>query len=252
MNHVCHIKRHGGFWTLNLCGDKPMKVVLFVLMFVLSAGRPFSQTSSNNCLPAKGTVCATNLIAGPTNSAIANLSAYVPDDKYKLRIGDRVSFQIIEDRDAPRSLVIADSGELDLPYLGRLAAADKTCKQLAIEIKAALEAEYYYRASVVIALDSANRLLGRVYVWGQVRTQGPIELAVNESLTAGKAVLRAGGFGDFANRKKVKVIRPATASAPKRVFELNMVEILEDGQTEKDLPLQAEDSVIVGSRLINF
>jgi protein involved in polysaccharide export with SLBB domain len=147
---------------------------------------------------------------------------------------------------------VADSGELDVPYLGRLSAADKTCKQLAAEIKAQLEKEYYYRASVVLALDTANRVLGRVYVWGQVRTQGPIELAVNENLTAGQAVLRAGGLGDFANKKKVKLIRPGVKGSGKQVFELNMVEILEDGQTEKDLVLQADDSVIVGSRLINF
>jgi polysaccharide export outer membrane protein len=179
-------------------------------------------------------------------------SGYVADDKYKLRIGDRVSFQILEDRDAPKSLIVADSGELDVPYLGRLAASDKTCKQLAAEIKAQLEKEYYYRASVVLALDAANRLLGRVYVWGQVRNQGPIELSVNENLTAGKAILRAGGFGDFANKKKVKLIRPGANGFAKQVFELNMVEILEDGQTEKDIALQSDDSVIVGSRLINF
>ena len=135
------------------------------------------------------------------------LSGYVPDDKYKLRVGDRVSFQILEDKDPPRCLLVADSGELDMPYLGRLPAADKTCKQLAEEVKVQLEKEYYYRASVVLALDAANRVLGRVYVWGQVRNQGPIEMAVNENLTAGKAILRAGGFGDFANKKRVKVIR---------------------------------------------
>jgi polysaccharide export outer membrane protein len=147
---------------------------------------------------------------------------------------------------------VADSGEVDIPYLGRMTAVDKTCKELSGEIKVQLEKEYYYRASVVLALDLANRVLGRVYVWGQVRNQGPIELALNENLTAGKAVLRAGGFGDFANKKKVKVIRLANNGAGKQVFELNMVEILEDGQTEKDVILQPDDSVIVGSRLINF
>jgi len=184
--------------------------------------------------------------------SVTTLNAYVADDKYKLRIGDKVSFQIIEDRDAAKSLVVADSGELEVPYLGRMAALDKSCKQLASEIKAQLEREYYYHASVVLALDSANRVLGHVYVWGQVRNQGPIEVIVNEDLTAGKAVLRAGGFGDFANKKRVKVIRPSGHGKEKQVFELNMVEILEDGQTEKDVVLQADDSVIVGSRLINF
>jgi protein involved in polysaccharide export with SLBB domain len=199
----------------------------------------------------RSTIAFTNTPPG-TLSATAPILSYTPDDKYKLRIGDKVSFQIIEDRDQPKSLVVADSGELDVPYLGRMNAVDKTCKQLATEIKAQLEKEYYYRASVVLALDAANRVMGRVYVWGQVRNQGPIELSVDENLTAGKAVLRAGGFADFANKKKVKVIRPATNGAAKQVFELNLVEILEDGQTEKDVTLRADDSVIVGSRLINF
>jgi len=192
---------------------------------------------------------------GGTNAAAspASLSGYVPDDKYKLRVGDRVSLQILEDRDAPKSLVVADSGELDVPYIGRAAAADKTCKQLAEELKARLEKEYYHRATVIIALDLANKLLGRVYVWGQVRQQGAIDVALNETLTAGKAILRAGGFADFANKKRVKVVRSGTADrAVKETFELNMVDILERGKTEKDLVLQPDDFIIVPSRLINF
>ena len=198
---------------------------------------------------------ATTAIAG-TNAAVTtpvSLSGYVPDDKYKLRVGDKISLQILEDRDAPKGLVVADSGELDVPYVGRVAASDKTCKQLADELKTRLEAEYYYRATVIIALDVANKVLGRIYVWGQVRNQGPIDIAVNENLTAGKAILRAGGFADFANKKRVKVVRSGGAeSAAKQSFELNMVDILEKGKTEKDVILQPDDFIIVPSRLINF
>lgn len=189
---------------------------------------------------------------GTNYSAAVTLTGYVPDDKYKLRVGDKVSFQIAEDRELPKALLVADSGELDVPYIGRVAAADKTCKQLADELKVALEKEYYYRATVVLGLDQANKFLGRIYVWGQVRNQGPIDIAVNENLTAGKAILRAGGFGDFANKKKVKVVRAATEGSGKQVFELNMVEILEQGKTEKDILLKPDDSVIVSDRPFNF
>jgi polysaccharide export outer membrane protein len=183
----------------------------------------------------------------------ASLSGYVPDDKYKLRVGDKISLQILEDRDAPRGLVVADSGELDVPYVGRVGATEKTCKQLAEELKARLEKEYYYRATVIIALDVANKFMGRIYVWGQVRNQGPIDLGVNENLTVGKAILRAGGFGDFANKKRVKVVRGGgTEGAAKQNFELNLIDILENGQTERDLVLQPDDFIIVPSRLINF
>ena len=191
-------------------------------------------------------------LSAGTNAAppiATNLSAYVPDDKYKLRPGDKVSLQILEDRDLPKSLIVADSGELDAPYVGRVMAKDKTCKQLALDLKQQLEKEFYYRATVIIALDAANKLLGRVYVWGQVRNQGPLDIAVNENLTAGKAILRTGGFADFANKKRVKLIR---GSGEKKNIELNMVEILEEGKTGQDLVLQPDDSIIVPSRLINF
>jgi protein involved in polysaccharide export with SLBB domain len=188
-----------------------------------------------------------------TASTPTNLSGYVPDDKYKLRVGDKISLQILEDRDLPKGLVVADSGELDVPYIGRVAASDKTCKQLADELKVRLEKEYYHRATVIIALDVANKLLGRIYVWGQVRSQGPIDITVNENLTAGKAILRAGGFGDFANKKRVKVVRGGgTEGGAKQSFELNMVDILEKGKTERDVVLQPDDFIIVPSRLINF
>ena len=185
--------------------------------------------------------------------ALPPIAGYVPDSKYSLRPGDRVSFQILEDRDTPRSLIVADSGELDFPYVGRLLATGKTCKQLCDELKPVLEKEFYYRATLVLALDVASRSLGRVYVWGQVKNPGPLEVLLNENLTVGKAILRAGGFADFAGRKKVKLVRVKPGDpASKQVFELNMVEILDAGKTERDILLQPEDSIIVPSRLINF
>jgi len=185
-------------------------------------------------------------------SAVATPAGYVPDDKYKLRSGDRVALQILEDREpAPRSLLVTDSGEIDAPYIGRVMATEKTCKTLSAEVKALLEKEYYHRATVVISLDAANKFMGRVYVWGQVRNQGAIDIAANENLTVGKAILRAGGFADFANKKRVKLVR-SSPDGTKQTFQLNMVSILEEGRTEQDALLQPDDFIIVSSRLINL
>ncbi len=221
--------------------------------------------SNGRCAPGQTTGVLTNgALAGTAGLSVSNVPSpalasaasaggLVADSDYKLRVGDRVSFQIAEDREPARSLVVADSGELDVPYVGRVAAAGKSCRDLARSLKVTLEQEFYYRATVVLAVDAANRFLGRVYVWGQVKNQGPIDLALNENLTAGKAILRAGGFADFANRKRVKVLRCRPGDPKSRqVFELNMTEILEDGKTEKDVALEPDDSVIVPARLINF
>jgi len=186
------------------------------------------------------------------------LNGYAPDDSYKLRAGDTVSFQILEDRILdiqldPASLVVADSGEMDVPYIGRVMAAGKNCKQLSGEIKTALEKDYYQQATVVVSLNVANRILGRVYIWGQVHGQGALDLQVNEDLTAGKAILRAGGFADFANKRKVKVVRAAAdANGKNQIIELDMEKILDEGKIGGDIVLQPNDLVIVPSRLVNF
>jgi protein involved in polysaccharide export with SLBB domain len=152
---------------------------------------------------------------------------------------------VLEDRDPPKSLLLAESGDLDAPYVGRVPADGVTCKQLASVLKTELEKEYYYQATVIIGLESSARRAGRVYVWGQVRNRGPIDLAPNESLTVAQAILKAGGFVEGANKKKVKVVRGGADGSAKESFELNMAEILDDGKTEKDVPLRPDDFVIV-------
>lgn len=214
-------------------------------------------------LPANASAAApaTPALAAPAaapSAASGLLSGYVSDDTYKLRVGDTVSFQILEDRKlgiqlTPVNLVVADSGEVDISYIGRVKAVGKTSKELAADIKAALEKDYYKQATVVLSLNLANRILGRVYIWGQVRTQGPLDIQVNENLTAGQAILRAGGLGDFANKTKVKVVRSGTGpNGEKKVFELNMEDILQKGKVEQDIILQPDDFIIVPTRLINF
>lgn len=178
-------------------------------------------------------------------------TGYVPDDKHLLREGDQVSFQIIEDRDPPVNLIVTDSGELDVPYVGRVQCEGKTCKHLAEKLKMLLEKEYYYRATVVIGLNAASKTRGRVYIWGEVRKQGPVEIPANESFTVGKAIMQAGGFADFANKKKVKLVRTAEDGS-KQTTELNLLDILEKGKIDQDLRVQENDFIIVPSRLINF
>jgi protein involved in polysaccharide export with SLBB domain len=188
-----------------------------------------------------------------TNAAVLPPSAtgYTLDDKHILREGDQISFQIIEDRDPAINLVVTASGEVEFPYVGRVGCAGKTCKQLAEELKVPLEAEFYYRATVVIGLNAVSKTRGRVYIWGEVRKQGPVDIPADEKFTVGKAIMQAGGFADFANKRKVKLVQTAK-DGTKTTRELDLVDILEKGKTDQDLPVKEDDFIIVPSRLINF
>ena len=62
----------------------------------------------------------------PATNAISHLARLTPlkspDGQYRLAMGDRVSYRVIEDKEEAKSLVVTDSGELDVPYLGRVKA----------------------------------------------------------------------------------------------------------------------------------
>jgi len=170
----------------------------------------------------------------------------------KLGPGDRVTYRVIEDQDEPKSLTITDSGELDVPYLGLVPAAGKSSAQLAQEVKGLLEKQLYYQATVIIAVEVVNktRVMGKVYVTGQVRNKGGFDIPAGESLTVSKAILNAGGFSDFSDKKHVRLIRKTAAGT--KTFEINVVEIWEKGKLDKDMVVEPNDMIVVPARLVNY
>jgi polysaccharide export outer membrane protein len=94
---------------------------------------------------------------------------------------------------------------------------------------------------------------GKVYLVGPVRAPGPQEIPSDEVLTLSKAILRAGGFGDFADKKNVKVTRKGEHPGdPDTNYVVNVTEILEKGKRNLDLPLEPGDLIYVPERTIRF
>jgi protein involved in polysaccharide export with SLBB domain len=173
----------------------------------------------------------------------------VLDDKKKLGSNDFVSFRVVEDRDnESQHLRVNDSGELEVPYVGLVQAAGKSCKELAYTVKAALEREYYYHATVIIAVDHiSEKSRGKVYVYGSVKGQGPQEIPADESYTVSKAIIRAGGFGDFADKKKIKLTRKNGETVT-----VNLKRVIEEGRTDEDVVVRPDDQIYVPQKLVNF
>ena len=167
------------------------------------------------------------------------------DDRHKISVGDHLSFQIHEDGDDSKELVVTDSGEIQVPCLGHVSVQGMTCKQLAMVIKKQLETKYYYQATVIISVDLMGSNLGNVYLSGAVHAPGRIIIPGNEVFTVSKAVLCAGGFSDTANQHNVIVTRRAGSGGTNELFTVDVAQVLERGRTDKDLPLKAGDMVFV-------
>lgn len=192
---------------------------------------------------------ATTVDKSTTSTVMRTNSMAVLDDKKKLGSNDYVSFRVVEDRDnESQRLRINDSGELEVPYIGLVPAAGRSCKELAYSVKAALEREYYYHATVIIAVDHiSEKSRGKVYVYGSVKGQGPQEIPPDESYTVSKAIIRAGGFGDFADKKKIKLTRKSGETVT-----VNLKRVIEEGRTDEDVVVQPDDQIYVPQKLVNF
>jgi protein involved in polysaccharide export with SLBB domain len=200
----------------------------------------------------------TNALALTNLSLSTNLSSLLLtmdslDDRRVLSRGDKVNFRVLEDKEDPRVLTVSELGELEIPYLGRISATNKTCKQLAFELKNVLEKTLYYKATPLISLESTLRGLGKVHVVGHVRLPGSVELNTGDELTVSQVILKLGGFTEFANKKRVKLTRPKGA-VPGEVetIYINVQEIWEKGRAEKDIKVQPGDVIFVDRRVFNL
>src|SRR5688572_18443163 len=143
-----------------------------------------------------------------TLRSAAPAQAFDLDNQHRIRPGDKISVRVSEDREEAKSLVVTDSGEVELPSpFGRFNAAGKTCKALAQEIKTALEKDYYKRATVHVGLDAMNNVRGKAYVSGQVSKPGPVSIPVDAPLKVSQAILLAGPPLQWAKLNSVKVVR---------------------------------------------
>jgi polysaccharide biosynthesis/export protein len=168
------------------------------------------------------------------------------DNRHKIRAGDKLSFRVDEDQEEAKSLPVTDSGEIELPSpFGRFTASGKTCKELAQEIKDALERDYYKRATVHLGLDAINNVRGQVLISGIVAKPGPVNIPVNAPLKLSQAILVAGPT-QWSKLSEVKVVRQKGRDVQTIVVDVGA--ILNKGKLDKDIILEPDDFVIVPER----
>lgn len=186
------------------------------------------------------------------------------DNTNTIRSGDIISLRIVEDRKEPIQLRVGVTGEINAPHIGLVRAAGRTCRELGYQMKSQLEKTLYNRATVIVAIDQRPEDVGGrgpswrtgvnemdVYtVFGQVIQQGRYELPDTEDTTISQAILKAGGFAQFANPKKVKLVRKTPQG--NKTIVINVDQIMRKGNLERDVFLRRGDVIIVDEKTVNF
>lgn len=221
------------FWTLSR--------VQWPALALLVAGFIFSgcSSSSNDILfsdspqPPSGLTGAGTGTSGPTptDTTSTDLTAA------RFHVGDTVTVDYSGTvTTIPENVqTITEDGTISLPLIGAVRALGKSAGELQTDIHDLYVPKYYTRLTVTVS--SPQRVF---YVGGEVKQPGR-QLYVGET-TVTKAIQAAGDFTDFANQKKVKLIRHNG-----EVITVNCVKALQD-QT-LDPPVYPGDQIQVPRRI---
>jgi len=163
------------------------------------------------------------------------LSAYA---QATLRVGDPVELKISgvpaeEQAQVNNTYTVDASGTINLPYINKVKADGLTPAQLAGSIEGSYRAgRIYSNPTITIVMQPTARF---VNVGGAVRTASRVPFT--EDMTLLTAINAAGGFNDFADQRKVRVMRGSSV----KVYDVRQSR----QDPSKDVKLQPGDRVEV-------
>jgi len=149
---------------------------------------------------------------------------------------DVLYIYVWKEENLSRTVPVRMDGMISIPLVDDVKAAGLTPLQLKELLLAKLR-EYVDTPDVTVIVTEANSY--KVYVQGEVRTPGVIRLRTETSLV--QLIVLAGGFTDWADKKKITIIRKEGGKDSR--IRANYKKII-DGE-EQDIVLKSGDIVIV-------
>ena len=137
-----------------------------------------------------------------------------------------------------RTVPVRMDGMISIPLVDDVKAAGLTPLQLKELLLAKLR-EYVDTPDVTVIVTEANSY--KIYVQGEVRTPGVIRLRTETSLV--QAIVLAGGFTDWADRKKITILRKEGGKDTR--IRANYNKIIDGDAGHPDIILKSGDIIIV-------
>jgi len=155
-----------------------------------------------------------------------------------LRVGDPIELRIggvpqDEQIQVNNTYVVDSTGSISLPYINKVKAAGLTPSALARDLENSYRAnKIYTNPNITIIMQPAARF---VNVGGAVRQA--MRVPFTEDMTLLTAINAAGGFNEFADQKRVRLLRGSKVD----IFDVRQFR----KNPGKDVPLQPGDRVEV-------
>ena len=174
---------------------------------------------------------------------------------YKIRNGDILRVEVIEDPSLNRTVLVSPDGRISMPLTGAIRAAGKSIEDIQAELASGLTASFASRPSVFVAVERlaerpTPRVVNRapapdptieIFVMGEVGKPGKVTLAPGANVL--QAFAQMGGFTRFAASSRVQLRRPA-ADGTEAVYSLDY-KAIEEGRSNAGMTVLIPGDIIV-------
>jgi polysaccharide export outer membrane protein len=154
---------------------------------------------------------------------------------------DVLEISVFKVPELTKTVVVADTGTINLPLVGEVPAAGKTAQQLERDLTSKLGARYLQNPQVTVMVKENNSQ--RVTIQGAVEKPGVYPIRGKTTLL--ELVATAGGFKEYSD-STVLVLRSSQGKRSAAKFD---VAAIQKGQAE-DPTVQSDDVVVAGNSAI--
>ena len=205
-----------------------LKSVLLILSIV---SVPLAAQDRNEPPPAPTKTEAPKALP---NAVAETTSAGVDPRVYIIGPEDGLFVRVWREMDFTASHIVRPDGKITIPLVGDVQAAGLTPERLGEQLKQALS-DYINAPDVTVTITQVNSK--KFFITGQVGHPGEFPLVVPTRIF--DALSNAGGFRDFANKKKIVIIRGAER------IRFNYLDILKGKNPEQNIFLENGDTIVV-------
>ena len=175
----------------------------------------------------------------PTPAISESPLASAPDRDYVIGADDVLAVNVWQEHELSQVVPVRPDGKISLPLVGELHVAGLTAWQLQDTIAQHLK-EYLEHPQVTVIVQETKSQ--RFNVVGEVQKPGSFEFG--HPLTIIDAIALAGGLRDFAQSKKMYVIRIA-ADGSREKIPINYNNLLKGKPSAQNIVLRSRDTVVV-------
>ncbi|HEX4913661.1 MAG TPA: polysaccharide biosynthesis/export family protein [Vicinamibacterales bacterium] len=181
----------------------------------------------------------------PSASAVPPAAAAAPRPTdpvvppgYVIGTDDVLSIMYWKDKDMTSDVQVRPDGRIALPLINEVQAAGLTPEQLRQKVTEESK-KYMEDASITVVVRQINSR--KAFITGEVNRPGPYPLT--SATTVMQLIAMAGGLREYANGKKIVIMR--TENGKSRSLPFNYKNVVEGKNLDQNIELKPGDTVVV-------